>query len=123
MHKISVRSHYQDCAMTLHDLRNPSSKISIENLRQYFARIASNACNDVLRTKSPARARLKNNLRFILSHHRDFAVWKTEVDTTNQVKRGAITVLSEYRQQRRRKDGHKLVTKEKRQALQPAASH
>jgi integrase len=32
---------------------------------------------------------------------------------------GAITVLSEYRKQR----SHKFVTKEKRQALQPAASH
>jgi RNA polymerase sigma factor (sigma-70 family) len=66
---------------TLHDLRNPSAKTGIENLKQYVARIASNACTDVLRTKSPARARLKNNLRFILSHHRDFAVWKTEDET------------------------------------------
>ncbi|MBA3515995.1 MAG: site-specific integrase [Pyrinomonadaceae bacterium] len=45
------------------------------------------------------------------------------IHATDQGKRGAISVLSEYRQQRRRKDGHKLVTKEKRQALQPAASH
>jgi RNA polymerase sigma factor (sigma-70 family) len=65
----------------LHDLRNPPAKTVIENLKQYVARIASNACNDVLRTKSPARARLKNNLRFVLSHHRDFAVWKTEGET------------------------------------------
>jgi RNA polymerase sigma factor (sigma-70 family) len=65
----------------LHDLRNTSAKTGIENLKQYVARIASNACNDVLRTKSPARARLKNNLRFILSHHRDFAVWKAEGET------------------------------------------
>ncbi|CAN5882628.1 hypothetical protein BH18ACI4_BH18ACI4_00660 [soil metagenome] len=66
---------------TLQDLRNPSSKTSIENLQHYVARTASNACNDVLRTKSPARARLKNNLRFLLTHHRDFAVWKTEGET------------------------------------------
>ncbi len=45
------------------------------------------------------------------------------IHATDQGKRGAITVLSEYRQQRRRKDGHELVTEEKRQALQPAASH
>ncbi len=66
---------------SLHDLRNPSSKTDIENLQQYVARTASNACNDVLRTKYPARARLKNNLRFVLTHHRDFAVWKTEGET------------------------------------------
>ena len=35
----------------------------------------------MLRTKSPARARLKNNLRFLLTHHRDFAVWKIEGET------------------------------------------
>jgi RNA polymerase sigma factor (sigma-70 family) len=65
----------------LHDLRNPLAKTDIQNLKQYVARIASNACNDVLRTKSPARARLKNNLRFLLTNHRDFAVWKMEGDT------------------------------------------
>jgi RNA polymerase sigma factor (sigma-70 family) len=65
----------------LHDLRNPSAKTDIQNLKQYVARIASNACNDVLRTKSPARARLKNNLRFLLTNHRDFAVWTMEGET------------------------------------------
>jgi RNA polymerase sigma factor (sigma-70 family) len=65
----------------LHDLRTPSNKSDIQNLKQYVARIASNACNDVLRTKSPARARLKNNLRFLLTNHRDFAVWKMEGET------------------------------------------
>jgi RNA polymerase sigma factor (sigma-70 family) len=65
----------------LHDLRNRSATTDIQNLKQYVSRIASNACNDVLRTKSPARARLKNNLRFLLTHHRDFAVWKTETET------------------------------------------
>ncbi len=66
---------------TLHDLRNPSATTDIQNLKQYVSRIASNACNDILRTKSPARARLKNNLRFLLTHHRDFAVWKMEGET------------------------------------------
>jgi hypothetical protein len=32
------------------------------------------------------------------------------MSSPDQGKRGAITVLSEYRQQRSRKDGHKLVT-------------
>lgn len=65
----------------LHDLRSPSAKTNIQNLKQYVSRIASNACNDVLRTKSPVRARLKNNLRFLLANHRDFAVWKMEAET------------------------------------------
>ncbi len=65
----------------LHDLRNPSAAINIQNLKQYVSRIAANACNDILRTKSPARARLKNNLRFLLTHHRDFAVWKMDGET------------------------------------------
>jgi hypothetical protein len=43
------------------------------------------------------------------------------IHATDQGKRAAIIVLSDYRPQRRRKDGHKLVIKEKRQALQPAA--
>lgn len=65
----------------LNDLRNPSAKTDIESLYQYVARIASNACNDLLRTKSPARARLKNNLRYVLNRHPDFAIWKREGET------------------------------------------
>ena len=65
----------------LHDLRTASAKTDIQNLKQYISRIAANACNDVLRTKSPARARLKNNLRYALSHHPDLAIWKSESET------------------------------------------
>ena len=72
----------------LHDLRGPATKTDIQNLKQYVARIATNACNDVLRTKSPARARLKNNLRFLLTHHRDFAVWKIEVKRSADLRCG-----------------------------------
>ena len=47
------------------------------------------------------------------------------IHATDQGKRGAITVLSDYRQQRQKRR-HKLVTMEKRQAqysLEPAASY
>jgi hypothetical protein len=44
------------------------------------------------------------------------------IHATDQGKRGAITVLSDYRQQRQKRR-HKFVTNEERQALQPAASH
>ena len=92
VNQLGINPHNQDAEdlyqeimtkilQTLHDLRIFETKTDIENLKQYVAGIASNACNDVLRTKSPARARLKNNLRFILSHHRDFVVWKMEDET------------------------------------------
>ncbi len=84
-HNQDAQDLYQEImskiVQALHDLRSPATKTDIQNLKQYVARIASNACNDVLRTKSPARARLKNNLRFLLTHHRDFAVWRTEGET------------------------------------------
>ena len=43
------------------------------------------------------------------------------IHATDQGKRGAITVFSEYRQRHRLTDGHKFVTNEKRQSEQPAA--
>ncbi len=62
----------------LHDLREPSATTVIEDLEEYIARIATNCCNDVLRTKSPSRTRLKYNLRFVLTHHADFSIWKSD---------------------------------------------
>lgn len=38
--------------------------------------VAANACYDYLRAKSPARNRLKNNLRGPLERHMDFAMWR-----------------------------------------------
>src|SRR5260370_6612310 len=54
-----------------------------------------------------------------LMGHSSIVTTMRYIHATDQGKRGAITVLSEYRKQRR----HKFVTKERRQALQPAASH
>jgi RNA polymerase sigma factor (sigma-70 family) len=73
---------YQDVmtkiAQLLHDLRTSSPKTDIEDFRKYVARIASNACNDFLRTRSATRYRLKHNVRDIFSRHPDFAVWKVD---------------------------------------------
>lgn len=84
-HNQNAQDLYQEImskiVQALHDLRSPAAKTQVRNLKQYVERIAANACNDVLRTKSPARARLKNNLRFLLTHHRYFAVWKIERET------------------------------------------
>jgi RNA polymerase sigma factor (sigma-70 family) len=51
-----------------------SSKPEIENFKQYVWMIAANVCNDFLRAKSPARSRLKNNLRELFSRHSDFVL-------------------------------------------------
>jgi hypothetical protein len=57
-----------------------------------------------------------------LMGHASIVTTMRYIHATDQGKRGAITVLSDYRQQRQKRR-HKFVTKEKRQALQPAASH
>ncbi|MDQ3687245.1 MAG: sigma-70 family RNA polymerase sigma factor [Acidobacteriota bacterium] len=64
----------------LHELRTNSGKDTISNFRQYVASVAANACHDYLRAKSPARSRLKNNLRDLLDHHSDFSLWKDDVN-------------------------------------------
>jgi len=64
----------------LRDLDDNENRPNIQNFRRYVARLATNACHDYLRRKSPARARLKNNLRDLLSRHPDFALWKSDED-------------------------------------------
>jgi RNA polymerase sigma factor (sigma-70 family) len=55
-------------------------RTDIRSFRRYVARVATNACHDYFRRKSPARARLKNNLRDLLARHPDFALWKVDED-------------------------------------------
>lgn len=52
-----------------------STGIEIENFDLYISRIASNACTDFLRAKSPARTRLKEGLRHLLKRHKDLISW------------------------------------------------
>ena len=52
----------------------------------------------------------------------DVALIVRYIHTADQGKRGAIVVVSKYRERHLRTDGRKLVTKEKRQTIQPAAS-
>ena len=99
-HNQDAQDLYQEImskiVQALHDLRSPATATQVRNLKQYVERIAANACNDVLRTKSPARARLKNNLRFLLTHHHDFAVWKTENETLSGFAAWRDTSQSEF---------------------------
>ena len=57
-----------------------------------------------------------------LMGHASIVTTMRYIHATDQGKRGAITVLSEYRQRHQRTDGRKFVAKEKRQSLSPAAS-
>ena len=60
----------------LNELHHSSSKGEIEHFRQYSSRIAINVCVNFLRAKSPARRRLKENVRLLLIRHPEFAIWK-----------------------------------------------
>lgn len=60
----------------LNDPQLRTGQLEVKNFRQYVLRVATNACYDYLRTKSPARNRLKNNLRDLLERHPDFAAWR-----------------------------------------------
>jgi RNA polymerase sigma factor (sigma-70 family) len=60
----------------LQDLHSSSPRAEIESFKQYVGRIATNFCINFLRAKSPARWRLKNNLRDVLNRQREFALWK-----------------------------------------------
>lgn len=62
----------------LNDLRNSPEKYEIQHFRQYCSRVAATVCMNSLRAKSPARRRLKDKLRYLLSSHSDFALWKAQ---------------------------------------------
>jgi RNA polymerase sigma factor (sigma-70 family) len=61
----------------LHQLQS-STGSDIENFELYVSRLATNICIDFLRTKSPARTRLKYSLRDLLKRHTDFGTWEQE---------------------------------------------
>jgi len=53
-----------------------AAKTEVENFEQYVARVATNACHDYVRARSPARTCLKYSLRELLSRRSEFALWK-----------------------------------------------
>src|SRR5262249_24448869 len=55
-----------------------SAGANIENFELYVSRLATNACIDFLRAKSPVRTRLKYRLRDLLNRHKDFASWEQD---------------------------------------------
>jgi len=59
----------------LRHIRSDRAKGAIADFRGYIAATAYNACNLYLRQKYPRRSRLKNRLRYLLSHDATFALW------------------------------------------------
>jgi DNA-directed RNA polymerase specialized sigma24 family protein len=62
----------------LRALKEDSEGKAIANFRSYVAVTAHNACHEFLRRKYPERWRLKNRLRYLLTHQAGFALWETE---------------------------------------------
>lgn len=62
----------------LRQIKHNPAQPGIADFRSYVAGTAYNACNLYLRQKFPRRSRLKNRLRYLLSHDRDFALWTTD---------------------------------------------
>jgi len=52
--------------------------VDIENFRHYVMRVALNVCIDYLRSKSPARTRLRDSLRDLFNRHKDLAAWEQD---------------------------------------------
>lgn len=83
----------------LRELDASSERVNIRSFRRYVGRLATNACHDYLRRKSPARARLKNNLRDLLSRHPDFAFWRVDEDWFAGFAKESVTDVVSARQQ------------------------
>ena len=99
------RTRYTDLQKSFSAARREAgiTNFTFHDLRHTFGTRLPDAGVDVVKIKE-------------LMGHASIVTTMRYIHATDQGKRGAITVLSEYRQQRSRKDGHKLVTNEKRQA-------
>jgi DNA-directed RNA polymerase specialized sigma24 family protein len=62
----------------LGDLRAKRAQGYIENLRGYVATTTYNAYYNYVRMKYPVRWRLKNRIRYLLNHKREFTFWQDE---------------------------------------------
>ncbi len=59
----------------LREVKGDAAARAIGNFRSYVAVTTHHACHEVLRRKYPQRWRLKNRLRYLLTHHESFALW------------------------------------------------
>ncbi len=61
-------------------LKSDDAAGAIENLDAYVKTVALNECNHYLRKRHPNRLRLKNQLRYLLTHHAPFSLWTPAAD-------------------------------------------
>jgi RNA polymerase sigma factor (sigma-70 family) len=73
----------------LQALRADPTSTAIESFTDYAATVAYNAFAHHLRRRHPARSRLKNRLRYVLTRDRRFALWTTP--------EGLVCGLAEWR--------------------------
>jgi integrase len=85
------------------------TNFTFHDLRHTFGTRLADAGVDVVKIKE-------------LMGHSSIVTTMRYIHATDQGKRAAITVLAEYRRERK-KPRHKSVAKEERQAKRPAASH
>lgn len=66
------------CADLVSELRGllDAGARPVTNFRSYVAGVAFNACYRHLRRKYPQRHSLKTRVRYLLTHHADFALWE-----------------------------------------------
>lgn len=62
----------------LRHLKAENNRIEIENFEAYVTTITLNTYHQYLRKKYPFRLSLKNQLRYLLTHRREFSLWKTD---------------------------------------------
>ena len=70
-----VADTLMDLLRRLRDLRSDVAH-PIRDLRRYIVTCAYNRCNERLRERYPARTRLRNQLRYLCSHHPELALWR-----------------------------------------------
>ena len=75
----------------LRQIKHNPAQAGIADFRSYVASTAHNACKFYLRQKFPRRSRLKNRLRYLLSHDHDFTLWTTDT--------GFLCGLAQWREQ------------------------
>jgi DNA-directed RNA polymerase specialized sigma24 family protein len=51
---------------------------SVQSVEAYVTTLTKNAVRDVMRSRSPARTRLKGRLRYLFLHDRRLALWRSE---------------------------------------------
>lgn len=76
----------------LRQIKYNPAQAGITDFRSYVAATAHNACNFYLRQRFPRRSRLKNRLRYLLSHDSEFATWTTDIS-------GFLCGLAQWREQ------------------------